>query len=261
MRWHLIVDGRPRAGAENMAVDQALLERVQAGGRPSLRLYRWDPPCLSLGRNQPAPGPDVATAAASRGIHVVRRPTGGMAVYHDREATYAVAVPVGVLGSPRETYRAINRALVAGLRRLGVPAEVAPERPGWMRRGSPEWAIPCFDAAAPGEVVVGGRKLVGSAQRAERRILLQHGSLLLSGDQREAAELLGSSFDAAAGVTCLEAVLGHSPPWDDVVAALRHGFEEALGVRFEDDPELAALEERARSLVGRFRSEEWTWRR
>jgi lipoate-protein ligase A len=261
MRWHLIVDERPRTGAENMAVDQALLERVQAGGRPSLRLYRWDPPCLSLGRNQAAPGPDVATAAASRGIHVVRRPTGGMAVYHDREATYSVVVPVGVLGSPRETYRAINRALVAGLARLGVPAEVAPERPGWMRRGAADWAAPCFVAAAPGEVVVGGRKLVGSAQRAERRVLLQHGSLLLSGDQREAAELLGSSIHAASGVTCLEAVLGRVPSWDELVAALREGFEEALGVRFEDDPCLAALEDRARVLVDRFRSEEWTWRR
>src|SRR5690606_40418235 len=100
MRWHLIVDGRPRAGAENMAVDQALLERVQAGGRPALRLYRWDPPCLSLGRNQPAPGPDVATAAASRGIHVGGRLIGGKAVDHDREAKDAVAVPVGAPGTP-----------------------------------------------------------------------------------------------------------------------------------------------------------------
>ncbi|HEX7120225.1 MAG TPA: lipoate--protein ligase family protein [Longimicrobiales bacterium] len=263
MHWRLIADERPRTGAENMAVDQALLERVQAGGGPVLRLYRWEPPCLSFGRNQPVPGPEVATAASARGIHVVRRPTGGMAVYHDRELTYAVVVPVGVLGSPRETYRAINRALVAGLRRLGVPAEVAPEPPvrGGRRRGA-DWAAPCFDVAAPGEVVVGGRKLVGSAQRAERRTLLQHGSLLLAGDQREAAELLAApDRGASAGVVALDAILGRVPPWDTLVAAVRGGFEDALGVRLEDGALEAAVADRARALLARFRSEEWTWRR
>ncbi|HEX6938163.1 MAG TPA: lipoate--protein ligase family protein [Longimicrobiales bacterium] len=265
MHWRVIVDARPRTGAENMAVDHALLERVQAGDGPYLRLYRWDPPCLSLGRNQPVAGLEVAAAAAARGIDVVRRPTGGLAVYHDREVTYAVAVPVGVLGSPRATYRAINRALVAGLRRLGVPADVAaPARAG--RRGGADWAAPCFDAAAPGEVVVGGRKLVGSAQRAERRTLLQHGSLLLAGDQREAAELLGATRGragdvAAGGVTSLAAVLGRVPPWDVVAAAVRGGFEDALGIRLEEAAPDRALDARVRALTARYRSGDWTWRR
>ncbi len=263
MAWRLIVDDRPRAGAENMAIDHVLLESVQAGNRPVLRLYRWDPPCLSLGRNQPVPGPGVATSASVLGIDLVRRPTGGMAVFHDRELTYSVAAGVGVLGSPRESYRAINRALVAGLRHLGVAAEIAPERPAWERRVA-DWATPCFDAAAPGEVVVAGRKLVGSAQRCERRTLLQHGSILLEGDQREAARLLtGARHDgtAAPAVASLASVLGAIPGWDDLVLALGQGFEDALGVRLERDALSAAEEARADELVERYRSDEWTWRR
>ncbi len=263
MLWRLLVDDRPHPGAGNMAVDQALLESVQGGGRPVLRLYRWGPPCLSLGRNQPAAGLEVATAASARNVQVVRRPTGGMAVYHDRELTYAVVVPVGALGSPRETYRAINRALVAGLARLGVPAEVAPDRARGGRRAGTGRAAPCFDAAAPGEVVVGGRKLVGSAQRRERCALLQHGSLLLGGDQREVLELLPGAppGPAASGVSNLGEILGYVPPWDALVAAIRDGFEAALGIRLEPatlEPQQVA---RAAVLVRRFRSEAWTWRR
>src|SRR5512142_3215722 len=128
--WRLVEPGAaPRPGAENMAIDRAVAASVEAGGRPALRFYYWDPPCLSLGRNQPARGVYDAAAAAARGIDIVRRPTGGRAVLHDRELTYGVAVRVGELGSPRETYAAVNRALVAGLRRLGVPALVVPERP------------------------------------------------------------------------------------------------------------------------------------
>ncbi|MBI4545791.1 MAG: hypothetical protein HY703_11390, partial [Gemmatimonadetes bacterium] len=121
--WRLIETG-PLCGAENMALDQALLESVQAGGRPVLRFYRWSPPCLSLGRNQPW-GPWAAPPPAEYGVAVVRRPTGGGAVYHDRELTYAVAIPIGMLGGPRATYFAIHGGLGAGLRQLGVPVETA----------------------------------------------------------------------------------------------------------------------------------------
>jgi len=126
MEWRLIDDTVARAGPANMAIDQALLESVQAGGRPALRFYRWRPACLSFGRNQPARGLCDPARAAARGVDIVRRPTGGLAVLHDRELTYAAVLPVGLLGSPRETYRALNRALVEVLRRLGLPAELAP---------------------------------------------------------------------------------------------------------------------------------------
>src|SRR5512142_3291490 len=157
--WRLVEPGAaPRPGPENMAIDRAVAESVEAGGRAALRFYYWDPPCLSLGRNQPAVGVYDPAAAAARGIDIVRRPTGGRAVLHDRELTYCVSVPVGELGSPRESYGAINRALVAGLRRLGVAAgvvegmAVAPSSgdvvPAAARAATALGPAPCFDAAA-----------------------------------------------------------------------------------------------------------------
>src|SRR5690606_17704432 len=115
----------PVHGATNMALDHALLESVKAGGPPVLRLYRWDPPTLSFGRNQPARGLYDHAAARARGIAFVRRPTGGQAVLHGDELTYAVVASIGALGKPREAYRRINGALVGGLRELGVGAGLA----------------------------------------------------------------------------------------------------------------------------------------
>ncbi len=126
--WRL-VDTPPAPGAWNMAADEALAASVAGGGPPVLRVYRWSPACLSLGRNQPARGRYDVRALAERGIDVVRRPTGGRAVLHHRELTYAVAAPEALLGGPRRAYAAINAALVAGLRTLGVDATQQPDGP------------------------------------------------------------------------------------------------------------------------------------
>ncbi len=267
-----------------MAIDRALAASVQAGAAPALRFYYWEPPCLSFGRNQVAAGLYDAAAAAARGIDIVRRPTGGRAVLHDRELTYCVAVPVGLLGSPRQTYAAINRALVAGLRRLGVAARVVegvgsdassgdfdpetlaqPRPPAAAALGT----APCFDTPAPGEVVVAGRKLVGSAQRREGRVLLQHGSLLLEGDQSAVLELLSAATDpleralraqSPRPASLLE-VLGHVPPRVELEGALVEGFQDVLGIALAP----ALLSPAEREDVGRwtehFRSATWTWRR
>ncbi|HLM68541.1 MAG TPA: hypothetical protein VK358_13475, partial [Longimicrobium sp.] len=102
--WRLL-DTPPAPGAWNMAVDEALAQSVRAGEPPVLRVYRWSPPCLSLGRNQPSGGYD-RDEIRRRGLDVVRRPTGGRAVLHHRELTYSVAAAEGVLGGPRQAYSA-----------------------------------------------------------------------------------------------------------------------------------------------------------
>lgn len=268
MLWRAI-ESAPLRGAGNMAHDQALLEGVQAGGPPVLRFYGWAPPCLSLGRNQVVPHREaVAAAVAARGFDLVRRATGGAAVLHDRELTYAVAVPVGVLGAPRGTYIAINRALVAGLRRLGVAAEVAGEVARDVGSATPNWENPCFQAPAPGEVVVGGLKLVGSAQRREGRTLLQHGSLLLAGDQRIVAECLaggaglaGDTIATPSGFTTLSALLDPLPTWSELVAALTAGFQAGLGLQLQRDDLTATERARISPLTTHFQSPAWTWRR
>lgn len=282
MTWRLVVDaGREdaqhsRDGATNMAIDAALLAAVHAGAPPTLRLYRWDPPTLSFGRNQPAAGRYDEAAARHRGIAFVRRPTGGQAVLHADEVTYAVVAPVDVIGRPRDAYRRINEALVAGLRALGLDAEVVGSGTGRVRaRGahahphaherSIDWGAACFRDPAEGEVMVGGRKLVGSAQRCDRRVILQHGSILLSGSQAAAEELLRASCLAAAaaapGWTTLEAELGRRPSAQSLADAVAGGFREVLGTRLARADLSIEESRRAEELRDTFASPGWTWRR
>lgn len=247
----------PRAGAWNMALDHALLASVQNQPRAVLRLYRWQPACLSFGRNQPARGCYDEAAARALGIDIVRRPTGGMAVLHDRELTYAVIAPVDLLGGPRASYHTINRALVAGLRRLGVPAQLAPG----AKRSAFGTLHPCFAEPAAGEVVAAGQKLVGSAQRCERRALLQHGSILLDGSQDVVSRIAAVSFDLGGRATTLTALLGAAPALDALSAAIVAGFEEATGCRVRAGTLDTAVAERASELEALYGSPEWTWRR
>lgn len=182
-RWRLLVSP-PADGATNMAVDHALFERAATADDAVLRLYAWTRPTLSLGMHERARLD--ATAVAARGVDVVRRPTGGRALLHHREVTYSVTAPTQgrTLG---ETFRAINALLLDALQRLGVAASEA-ERRG--RATAPDGAA-CFAEPNAGELVVGGRKLVGSAQRRDERALLQHGSILLADDQAMVASLRG----------------------------------------------------------------------
>jgi len=244
-----------------MARDHALALAL-ARGAAALRVYRWAPPTVSLGRNEPARGLYDLGAAAARGLDFVRRPTGGRAVLHDRELTYAVAVPVGALGGLRETYRRVNAGLVRALRGLGVPAALADD-------GAPAVAPDagaCFRRAARGEVTVGGRKLVGSAQVRLGAALLQHGSLLLGpGQELIEAVRTGGSRGAGAAPASLGELLGGAPPWDRLVDGLIDGLRSELGGRWAreerreaSDGRVGALESR---LERRYRSEAWTWRR
>jgi lipoyl(octanoyl) transferase len=257
MAWR-VLDTRPANGAWNMAVDEALMEAVRHGDPPVLRIYRWAPRCLSLGRNQPAAGMYDQERLASRGISVVRRLTGGRAVLHDRELTYSAIVREGELGSPRATYSLINQALVAGLRELGVDAELKP-RSG--RSPAPSLA-PCFRDPAEGEVVTGGRKLIGSAQYRRDGVVLQHGSLLLEDDQREVPGLLlEPAGEPSPAPAVLADHLSPLPSWHELTKALMRGWELTIGmtVRLQEVPETDAA--RATELAGRYADMAWTWRR
>lgn len=243
-----------------MAVDQALSESVRRGGAPILRFYRWSPACLSLGRNQPARGLYDLAALGRAGVDVVRRPTGGRAVLHDRELTYSAIFPERFLGPPRQAYRTINRALVAGLRRLGVPAGLA------VRRGrSPvPSTAPCFAEPAEGEVVVAGRKLLGSAQRRESGVILQHGSLLLAGSQERAQSFLldpSASTAPSVAATTLEEVCGIAPEWSALTRALVEGWAEVVGAELRAVPLAPAEHAAAAPLAARFAESAWTWHR
>ena len=249
-------------GARNMAVDEVLLESVLQGGPPALRFYTWAPACLSLGRNQRARDLYDPDRAASAGIDIVRRPTGGLAVLHDRELTYCLAAPLAPFGGPRAAYAGINRALVEGLRSFGVAAEQAT---GVRARGPLHGATePCFQSPAAGEVVARGRKLVGSAQRCEHGALLQHGSILLSGSQTRVLDLMSRpDRDAyvADGSITLEDLTGAPACVAGLIDALRMGFERIFGTRLAPGRLDQCENDRAEHLAGRYGADEWTWRR
>jgi lipoate-protein ligase A len=125
-RWTLFIDLGGRPGWQNMALDQAMLARAALGER-WLRLYRWAPHCLSFGRHEPALRRYDRARIEALGLDVVRRPTGGRAVWHAEELTYAVALPSGAVGDLRQAYREIHGVLLQALRLLGVTAEPAPD--------------------------------------------------------------------------------------------------------------------------------------
>lgn len=227
--WRLLIT-EPLDGPHNMALDEAiLLARIRGLAPPTLRFFSWNPPTISLGYAQRLDCGINVEACRRLGVGLVRRPTGGSAIYHDtreREVTYSVVAGAADFEGAADllsTYRWIGSALTAGLRILGVPAEMVPVR------GEPPSPFPafCFARAGSLEIEVGGRKLVGSAQRRQGGAFLQHGSVLLGADSERFRLLFPSEGDALAGMTTLEAKLGRLPGFDEVVAALVFGFRES----------------------------------
>jgi lipoate-protein ligase A len=217
-----------------MAVDEALLESYEASEElrpPTLRLYGWAPAALSLGKSQRAAGAHASATLAAWGVDLVRRPTGGEAVLHEHERTYAV---VGAAGGepfparPVDTYRAIASALAGALARLGIDAaSIAPDPSGPKRRG----AI-CFDRIGAWEIAWSGRKLIGSSQFRKRRSFLQHGSIPLRLDASRLRAATGADVDATRFAD-LETAAGRGITLDELDRALIAGFASAFATELE----------------------------
>ena len=272
--WRLIQDA-PADGAWNMAVDEAVARAVGDGVAPAtLRLYTWNAPTVSLGYLQKTPGGVDLTVCRDRGIPVVRRVTGGRAVLHAAEVTYSVAVPIEGTWrslSVGETFTLLCRGIIAGLARLGVTAELGEggtrrpdSREGGSRVAGTRDPGACFLLRTMPAILVGGRKLVGSAQRRWDRCLLQHGSILLDFDPQlhQAIFPAWSRTHPMAGITCLHSVLGRLPTNGELTSALATGWEELVGrpcvagnLGLEEQRAAAALAE------ARYRSAAWTFRR
>jgi len=225
LQTELLLDPAGRSGAANMAIDAGLLAEAARTGRAFLRLYRFDPPCLSLGRNEPAAHYDRA-AIAQRGLDVVRRPTGGRAVWHEHEVTYAVAAPIALFGGLRNAYQAIHARLAEALRSLGVDATLALHHPPPSSTILHQ-PVSCFAVPAAGEILVAGRKLVGSAQVRKRGAFLQHGSILLDGSQ-EIVQLVSRQPSALSGETTLSGVLRRHVSFHEVADAIVAAWDDAV---------------------------------
>lgn len=262
LAWRVIDDG-PLDGALNMALDEALA-RESAEGCGVLRLYGWARPTISFGRNEPASQEYSPARIDEAGFDCVRRPTGGRAVLHAREVTYSVVMPLRAMGGFREVYHRINVALVGALSALGASVQMSEED-----RVAPLAAGPCFGTPARGEVVSSGRKLVGSAQARVDDALLQHGSVLLAGDQspldgirREDGPVnAGASATAAGTATSLSRLVGAVED-NEVRAEVARAMQREFGGDWDSGD--YSMQERARAeslLSSRYTDAAWTWRR
>lgn len=236
-----------------MALDHALAACL-AEGEGAVRLYRWSRPTVSFGRNEPA----KAVQGSGAALDYVRRPTGGRAVLHDEELTYSLVSPLGAFGGLREAYFCINGALAEALTGLG--AEVRVDR-GEGGTGMPDSSNvlpldsgPCFQSPTRGEIVADGRKLVGSAQARLEGALLQHGSILLGGDQ-------GRLGPAGSGSVTLGELIADRGS-RDVAEATASALERNLGGTWLEDRYRADEVEAAERLESnRYGRDSWTWRR
>ena len=208
-----------------MAVDEALLASAVESGPPTLRFYRWSGPWLSLGYRQRLNAARLAACTRS-GVGVVRRTTGGRAVLHGEDLTYAVvareeALPAGLAA----TYAFVAEVLREALAALGVAAEPAP-RPATAQRAE---AFDCFAEPAADELCVGGRKLIGSAQRRAGGGVLQHGSIRLAPDPPGVRRAAGFALGAATSLS----ELGAEIRVEALISACDRAFARRLGADLE----------------------------
>ena len=266
--WRLLITS-PARGAWNMAVDEAILEHI--GGRkslPTLRLYAWEPACLSLGHAQPFADVDVDRLNA-HGWEVVRRPTGGRAILHTDELTYSVIAPndePNVAGTVLESYNRLAQALLLAVKNLELSVEMKEGKTDGNSTPNPI----CFEVPSIYEITVDGKKLIGSAQARRKEGVLQHGSLPLTGDLARICQALvfeneSLREDAAkrllARAATVESALGRVVSWDNAAQAFIHAFEAQLELSLERGELSESESKRADELVKeKYDHRSWTQR-
>lgn len=265
--WRFVLDERDGAG--NMAADHAVLDAVIAGEQPpTLRLYRWLRPTLSIGISQ-RHGDFSPALLARADVDLVRRPTGGRGVLHADELTYSIALPPGHplgRGSILDSYRRISQWLIAALASLGVPTDT----PAPLDAHPTDSSAVCFETASDYEITVRLRKLVGSAQMRRNGGVLQHGSIPLTGDPADICALIAYP-DRAAQQQAIDLVRAHATTLADVapqttldmlMAALLANVQPHFEADLTPDS-LSHDEERAAQAIynTRYGSSSWTFRR
>ncbi|OHD65456.1 MAG: hypothetical protein A2176_13040 [Spirochaetes bacterium RBG_13_51_14] len=246
-----------RVGPENMAVDEYLMRWHLRALRPVLRTYAWDPPAISIGRYQTT---DRIYYEACRkdGVTVVRRITGGGAIFHDSEVTYSFVCPERGAGSPisvSESFERLNGFIIHAYRTLGLDARYAKQGPGANRFNTSDHF--CFSGSQEFDICIGGRKIGGNAQRRTRGVIMQHGSIPLSIDLVRVRRYFRDGIDQTR-FTSLRDALGWDIGAEQVVRAVERAFSEMMSGDLIAE-ELSAVEENeVRSIMNqRYLREEW----
>ena len=282
MKWRLIKDSY-HTGFMNMAIDEAIMIAHREGlVPPTIRFYQWSPPAVSLGYFQDLKKEIDVDACKNLGIDIVRRPTGGKAVLHDKELTYSFIIKENhplVNDSILETYKKISGGIIRGLSYLGITAELVPLREKLKNSSSgneikskishSDIKSICFSVPSQYEVQVEGKKIVGSAQVRKREIVLQHGSLLIELEKDklfsvfnfpsvQIRERLKARFNA----TSLEEILKKKIDFSELSEILPRGFEEEFGVRLLEGKLTEQEEKISKELLeNKYSTYEWNYER
>jgi lipoyl(octanoyl) transferase len=232
-----VLDTGAHDGTWNMAFDVERAEALDRGDAgPMLRVYTWNPWCISLGRHQDIADIDQEAVQAA-GYEIVRRPTGGRAILHAEELTYSVVMP-SEGRSIMEVYKEISEALTAGLRTLAPDIAIAKSQPDFQKLYKEPGSIPCFSSSARYEIEFDSRKVVGSAQRRIGSAVLQHGSILIGGAHLALADFLAVDDevreqlrqDMLRHTITLNEIAGRPLDATDVAKAVIGGFVESWGI-------------------------------
>ncbi len=260
--WRLI-DSGPCHAFYNMALDEAIAqETMRTGAVPTLRLYGWDRPAVTLGRFQCAGEVDT-DYCADNDIPFVRRPTGGRAILHGDELTYSfAATTAGGLfsGDLFKSYAALSAVFLTGFKLAGLDVQVTGRRkksPSPNEQSGTKNPL-CFSATSYGEITVEGKKIIGSAQRRWSTGMLQQGSIPFETDREGTADVFGSTHgaDELIGLRQLNPKITRESLKD----ALVRGFKEALNITLEQShPSPKEREEALRLVEQKYHGREWNY--
>jgi lipoyl(octanoyl) transferase len=263
MAWRLINYQRLNA-FENMAIDEAIFhETIKNNKPPTIRFYGWQPSAVSLGYFQDIKKEINIEQCHASGVDIVRRLTGGKAVFHCSEVTYCViacnnekSFPADILG----TYKVISNCISRGLAYLGIETMLAQSGRSLLET---DFQSCCFSFPSRNELLVSGRKICGSAQMRSGGGFLQHGSLLMTFDAARTAELLLPPRNAeqlkilGKTVTAINAEIALPISEIDVCSNLRKGFAEIMGVEIEAGEMTQTEEILKNELMKKYMNPQW----
>lgn len=249
MRFRLIETKQDNAHM-NMAIDEALL----SSKIPVLRFYSWKPAGLSIGYFQPIKNFNFNNLKKHE-VDIVRRITGGNAVLHDRELTYSFIIDENKMPkSIIDSYKQISKGLLQGLKNLGLSPEM---NKNVEKKGR---SAACFNDPSWYEILVDGKKIVGSAQKRVDGKLLQHGAVLIDIDIEKYASLFenASLKNLKNRITSINKELNVKKTYADVKKAMKSGFEKALKIDFIEDNLTKKEEDTAKKLYNeKYSSDKW----
>jgi len=245
--WRLIDTGS-LAGAENMAIDEALLACFKPGeSAPVLRLYGWNPPAFSCGRFQLPEEIINLTRCRADGVQVVKRITGGGVIYHAEELTYSIVCPIDFIPGSRsvkEAFFYLTSFLVKFYRSFGLEVCHAVDHYPADRRLGERTSL-CFAGVESCDILINGRKIGGNAQRRLKNVIFQHGSLPLRQMAGEGNDYLLQPDRGIVGRTTSLEDQGVTVGQNQLAALLKKSFAESFTVTFTDDVLTAVEQETA----------------